>query len=77
MDAAGVGKIITVSQALFEGITSRTTEECLNISASGPWPGGCRCDTDEDCIIGECMVRWHGDTVALWHGDTVARPWYS
>ncbi|KAK2171035.1 hypothetical protein NP493_1112g00008 [Ridgeia piscesae] len=43
MDAAGVGKIITVSQALFEGITSRTTEECLNISASGPWPGGWSC----------------------------------
>ena len=52
MDAAGVGKIITISQAVFEGMTSRTTEECMNLSESGPWPGGCACETDSNCIIG-------------------------
>ena len=54
MDAAGVGKIITISQAVFEGmIPYMTTEECQNISETGPWPGGCPCNTAEDCIIGE------------------------
>lgn len=52
MDAAGVGKIITISQAVFEGMTNRTTEECLKKSQTGPWPGGCKCNTDSDCIIG-------------------------
>ena len=53
MDAAGVGKIITISQAVFEGMTPRTEEECLNISKTGPWPGGCKCIRDENCIIGK------------------------
>lgn len=53
MDAAGVGKIVTISQAVFEGMTPRTDEQCLNYSQTGPWPGGCRCKKDEDCIISE------------------------
>ena len=48
-----MGKIITISQAVFEGMTNRTVEECLNFSLKGPWPGGCKCNTDTDCIIGE------------------------
>ena len=54
MDAAGVGKIITISQALFEGITPRNMSECLaRWGDKGPYPGGCLCDRDEDCISGE------------------------
>lgn len=53
MDAAGVGKIITISQALFEGMMARSVEECLNISMTGPWPSGCTCNLDKDCIIGQ------------------------
>ena len=55
MDAAGVGKIITISQALFEGMTPRTTEECIAFAKTGPLPGGCVCSKDEDCIIGEII----------------------
>ena len=50
MDAAGVGKIITISQAVFEGMAARTDEECNNITDKKP--GGCRCQSDDDCIIG-------------------------
>ncbi len=53
MDAAGVGKIISISQAVFEGMMQRSTEQCLNDSTTGPWPGGCKCQKDEDCIIGQ------------------------
>lgn len=56
MDAAGVGKIITISQAVFEGMTPRPEEDCMNISASGPWPGGCTCSSENDCIIGVCYM---------------------
>ena len=52
MDAAGVGKIISISQAIFEGMTARTTEECQNMTK--PWPGGCRCQSNDDCEIGLC-----------------------
>jgi hypothetical protein len=51
MDAAGVGKINTISQAVFEGMKVKTEEECRNFSDSGPWPGGCKCNVDDDCII--------------------------
>lgn len=48
MDAAGVGKIVTISQAVFEGMTPRTDEDCFNITQ--PLPGGCVCEVDTDCI---------------------------
>ncbi|XP_069125986.1 LOW QUALITY PROTEIN: voltage-dependent calcium channel subunit alpha-2/delta-2-like [Argopecten irradians] len=56
MDAAGVGKINTISQAVFEGMTPRTQKECLNISKTGPWPGGCKCNVNENCISRECYI---------------------
>ncbi|XP_074641618.1 voltage-dependent calcium channel subunit alpha-2/delta-2-like [Tubulanus polymorphus] len=56
MDSAGVGKIITISQAVFEGMMSRTNAECQNKSKDGRLPGGCICDKDEDCIIGYCYI---------------------
>ena len=46
-----MGKINTISQAVFEGMKPKTDEECYNISKTGPWPGGCKCNVDEDCII--------------------------
>jgi len=51
MDAAGVGKINTISQAVFEGMKVKSEEECRNFSQTGPWPGGCNCNVDDDCII--------------------------
>ncbi|XP_052774120.1 voltage-dependent calcium channel subunit alpha-2/delta-3-like isoform X2 [Mya arenaria] len=56
MDAAGVGKINTISQAVFEGMKVKTEEECSNFSLTGPWPGGCKCNVDEDCIIKVCYL---------------------
>ena len=52
MDAAGVGKIITISQALFEGMIPRKKGECDNMTT--PLPGGCPCKEGEDCISGQC-----------------------
>ena len=49
----GSGKINMISQAVFEGMKPKSDEECLNISSTGPWPGGCKCNVDEDCIISE------------------------
>ena len=57
MDAAGVGKIITISQALFEGITPRNWSSCLKEFGLGPYPGGCLCKEDKDCISCESVVR--------------------
>lgn len=54
MDAAGVGKIVTISQAVFEGMTPRTDEDCFNITQ--PLPGGCVCEVDTDCISRVCYV---------------------
>jgi len=53
MDAAGVGKIITISQALYEGMTAREMSECRRTHGAGPYPGGCLCDVDNDCISGK------------------------
>lgn len=51
MDAAGVGKIITISQALFEGITARNWSSCQEeYGKNGPFPGGCLCRDNRDCI---------------------------
>lgn len=52
MDAAGVGKIVTISQAVFEGMTPRESEECDKLV--GAKPGGCKCNLDEDCISRKC-----------------------
>ncbi|XP_071499643.1 voltage-dependent calcium channel subunit alpha-2/delta-3-like [Diadema antillarum] len=52
MDAAGVGKIISLSQAVFEGMENKTKEECEGLS--GKLPGGCQCHTNRDCISGKC-----------------------
>lgn len=54
MDAAGVGKIVTISQAVFEGMTPRESEECDKLV--GAKPGGCKCNLDEDCISRVCYV---------------------
>ncbi|XP_064625749.1 voltage-dependent calcium channel subunit alpha-2/delta-2-like isoform X2 [Lineus longissimus] len=56
MDAAGVGKIITISQAVFEGMLGRSNEWCAESSLTGPWAGGCKCNQDEECISHRCYV---------------------
>ncbi|GAU99492.1 hypothetical protein RvY_10486 [Ramazzottius varieornatus] len=56
MDSAGVGKIITISQAVFEGIPVIRQDECLRRSPHGPWPGGCECNTENDCISARCYM---------------------
>ena len=50
MDSAGVGKINTISQAVFEGMTPKTDKECEQY-AKGAKLGGCRCEVDSDCLI--------------------------
>ncbi|XP_071807181.1 voltage-dependent calcium channel subunit alpha-2/delta-3-like [Asterias amurensis] len=52
MDSAGVGKIISVSQAVFEGMPIIADEECDKIE--GQKPGGCQCSTDDDCVSVRC-----------------------
>ncbi|XP_002735490.2 VWFA and cache domain-containing protein 1-like [Saccoglossus kowalevskii] len=52
MDAAGVGKIISISQAIFEGMPLRTQEECDMVE--GLKPGGCVCESYEECLSGHC-----------------------
>ncbi|XP_063400495.1 voltage-dependent calcium channel subunit alpha-2/delta-2-like [Mytilus trossulus] len=57
MDAAGVGKINTISQAVFEGMPVISNDECTNASQNGvPLPGGCRCDLDTDCSSRKCYL---------------------
>ncbi|BFY99384.1 hypothetical protein BsWGS_02424 [Bradybaena similaris] len=53
MDSAGVGKINTISQAVFEGMTPKTDKECANFT-KGKLMGGCVCDVDLDCYIKVC-----------------------
>ncbi|CAL1539791.1 unnamed protein product [Lymnaea stagnalis] len=55
MDSAGVGKINTISQAVFEGMTPKTDEECANFT-KGKLMGGCHCDVDTDCYIKVCYL---------------------
>ncbi|ELU06451.1 hypothetical protein CAPTEDRAFT_215114 [Capitella teleta] len=54
MDAAGVGKIITISQALFEGMIPRKPNQCAHLTP--PFPSGCPCRGSSDCISGYCYV---------------------
>ncbi|XP_067678444.1 voltage-dependent calcium channel subunit alpha-2/delta-2-like [Haliotis asinina] len=55
MDAAGVGKINTISQAVFEGMTPKTDEECAKFE-KGSLLGGCKCNLDTDCLIKVCYL---------------------
>lgn len=54
LDAAGAGKIITISQAVFEGMQNISKETCDNIFHKKP--GGCHCNRGEDCESGVCYV---------------------
>lgn len=55
MDAAGVGKIITISQAVFEGMLVREDlGECAKFKELKP--GGCPCETDFNCLSGFCYI---------------------
>lgn len=55
LDAAGAGKIITISQAVFEGMQNVTKEYCLSFNKTKK-PGGCHCMVGEDCLSGVCYV---------------------
>ncbi len=55
LDAAGAGKIISVSQAVFEGMQNVTRQYCETIT-SNKKPGGCHCMRGEDCESGVCYV---------------------
>jgi voltage-dependent calcium channel alpha-2/delta-3 len=55
LDAAGAGKIITISQAVFEGMKNESREQC-NLFALGKKPSGCHCKSGEDCESGVCYV---------------------
>ncbi|KAJ8032799.1 Voltage-dependent calcium channel subunit alpha-2/delta-2 [Holothuria leucospilota] len=51
MDAAGVGKIISISQAVYEGMPNTSQEDC---QVSGKKPPGCECHSNADCQSGYC-----------------------
>ncbi|PIK39898.1 hypothetical protein BSL78_23247 [Apostichopus japonicus] len=51
MDAAGVGKIISISQAVYEGMPNVSKEEC---QGSGKKPPGCECHSSKGCQSGYC-----------------------
>ena len=54
-DAAGAGKIISISQAVFEGMQDVTRSFCNKIE-SAKKPGGCHCESGDDCESGVCYV---------------------
>jgi voltage-dependent calcium channel alpha-2/delta-3 len=55
LDAAGAGKIITISQAVFEGMQNMTREKCGEYSGK-LLPSGCLCTKGEDCESQVCYV---------------------
>ena len=64
-DAAGAGKIISISQAVFEGMQDVTIKFCSTIK-SGKKPSGCHCIEDEDCESGVCYVsKAKGENIHL------------
>ena len=65
LDAAGAGKIITISQAVFEGMQNTSKEVCSKIEL-GKKPSGCHCQRGEDCQSGVCYVsKAKGEDVHL------------
>ncbi|XP_070196192.1 voltage-dependent calcium channel subunit alpha-2/delta-2-like [Littorina saxatilis] len=55
MDSAGVGKINTISQAVFEGMTPKNDHDCDDIEV-GKKLGGCPCEEDTDCLMKVCYL---------------------
>ena len=55
LDAAGAGKIITISQAVFEGMQNVSISHCNQITSMKK-PSGCHCLKGEDCESGVCYV---------------------
>ena len=45
-----MGKINTISQAVFEGMTPRNENDCDKME-SGKKLGGCPCEEDTDCLM--------------------------
>ena len=58
MDDAGAGKILTISQAVFEGMMPRNKSECEAIKKLALLPGGCKCEEDKECIIGQHEYKY-------------------
>ena len=54
MDSAGVGKINTISQAVFEGMVARNEAKCEGMEV-GKKLGGCPCQEDTDCLMSESV----------------------
>ena len=58
LDAAGAGKIITISQAVFEGMLNVSKELCeqQRLNRSTKIRDGCHCTVDSECASGICYV---------------------
>lgn len=56
LDAAGAGKIITISQAVFEGMQNVTREFCEKLPPGKKKPSGCHCTLGTECESGVCYV---------------------
>ncbi|PAA92856.1 hypothetical protein BOX15_Mlig015658g4 [Macrostomum lignano] len=53
-DSAGSGKIITISQAVFEGMDNKT--DGCNVTGKTKKPGGCPCEEGDECTSGYCYI---------------------
>lgn len=56
LDAAGAGKIITISQAVFEGMQNVTKKFCSSNNKSKKLVSGCHCANGNECESGYCYV---------------------
>ncbi|CAH1252963.1 CACNA2D2 [Branchiostoma lanceolatum] len=57
LDAAGVGKVVTLSRAIFEGMPIPDQEECENATAMDKkLPGGCHCERNGECLSDYCYI---------------------
>ncbi|EDO28538.1 predicted protein [Nematostella vectensis] len=65
MDDSGIGKVITISQAVFQGIPT----EKPNCSGVHNLRGGCRCVSHRQCLSGKC--RSYSANRTLCAGDRV------
>lgn len=54
LDSAGIGKVITISKAIKEGIFDISNSSLCHIQVIGNLPAGCPCNADSDCASKSC-----------------------
>ncbi|XP_031549203.1 uncharacterized protein LOC116286765 [Actinia tenebrosa] len=69
MDASGIGKVVTVSQAVFQGIPSDQDMLSINCTEDHNIRGGCPCTSNTQCLSGKC--RTYSNNKQVCAGDHV------